>query len=69
VFTLGSSLLGSGGEGTAQTVDYFTEEGTHASIKISKAVSGTESWKIQRLTAVVEMSGLPTEGPTQVQAA
>ena len=55
-FILGSSKLASA-SGVTSSKDYFKGAGSVASVQISKALSGTEQWKMQQMVMLVEQRG------------
>ncbi|ANS05905.1 hypothetical protein [uncultured Mediterranean phage] len=55
-FVLDTSTLG-GVESISRSKDYFTNAGTEASLRLEQNVSGAIAWKLQSVTAVVELRG------------
>jgi len=59
-FILDSSRLASE-EAITTSKDYFKSAGVHASLRINKSLSGTQTWKMQQATLMVEQRGDATE--------
>lgn len=59
-FILGQSKLGEG-TGTTRTRTKFSDAGTLASVEMTKRLSGTQKWRLQRATLVAEIRGVSPE--------
>ena len=59
-FILDTSRLGSE-ESVTTSKDYFKGAGTHASVRLNKALAGTQKWKLQQFAMLVEQRGETTE--------
>ena len=60
-FVLGESILG-GQNATAMSKDFFNGAGQVAALDIDQTIGGTQVWKLQQATAVVELRGDAPEG-------